>query len=99
MALASLNVIRLRDQDEAQLPEALAVLLPQNREVTSFSNGVKKTELDDGSVAIDFDPRPDGAQASNKFDANLALDMRDEELSNIANDLLRGYQIDCDSRS
>ncbi len=99
MALSPLaNVLPQRNPDE-RLPEALAIMLPQHQDnVVSFENGAKKIEQDDGSVVIDFDPKGTGTK-SNKFDANLALDMDETKLSNTCNDLLRGYQLDCDSRS
>jgi hypothetical protein len=100
MALTPLaNVLPKRDrpEDEPRLPEAMAILLPQNSNGISFENGVKKTELDDGSAIIDFSPKGD-VQGSKKFDANLAIGMEDVKLNNICSDLIRGYQLDCDSR-
>ena len=96
--LANVLPMRGRPEDEPRLPEPLAILLPQHRNGVSFENGVQKTELDDGSAVIDFSPKGD-TQQSNKFDANLAIGMEEFKLSEICNDLLRGYQLDCDSRS
>lgn len=101
MALAPLaNVLpqRGRPEDEPRLPEALAILLPQHQNGVSFENGAKKTELEDGSAVIDFDPQSTGVK-SDKFDANLALELPDEKLSTICSELIRGFQLDCDSRS
>lgn len=95
--LANVLPMRGRPEDEPRLPEAMAILLPQNRNGVSYENGVQKTELDDGSAVIDFSPNS-GATQSNKFDANLAIGMDEVKLSNICNDLLRGFQLDCDSR-
>lgn len=98
MALSPLaNVLPQRNPDE-RLPEALAIMLPQHQDnVVSFENGAKKIEQDDGSVVIDFDPKGTGTK-SNKFDANLALTLDEGKLSQVCNDLLRGFQMDSDSR-
>ncbi len=97
MALSPLNVLPQRNPDE-RLPEALAIMLPQHQDnATSFENGAKKVEQDDGSVVIDFDPQ--GSKTpSKKFDANLALHMEDDKLAQVCSDLLRGFQSDNDSR-
>ncbi len=98
MALSPLNVLPQRNPDE-RLPEALAIMLPQHQDnVVSFENGAKKIEQDDGSVVIDFDPKGTGTK-SNKFDANLALQLDDAKLAQVCFDLLRGFQADSDSRS
>lgn len=98
MALSPLNVLPQRNPDE-RLPEALAIMLPQHQDnVVSFENGAKKIEQDDGSVVIDFDPKGTGTK-SNKFDANLALTLDEGKLAQVCNDLLRGFQMDSDSRS
>ena len=96
--LANVLPMRGRPEDEPRLPEPLAILLPQHRNGVSFENGVQKTELDDGSAVIDFNPKGN-TQQSNKFDANLAIGMEEFKLSSICNDLLRGFQLDEASRA
>lgn len=65
-----------------------------------FEDGALKIEHDDGSVTIDFNPPDDEEDApeDSEFDKNLAKEMDDAELGQIANDLLDGIQRDEDSR-
>ena len=65
----------------------------------TIENGVLKIEHGDGSVTIDFDPKPDQLDdGDDAFGANLALEMSDDELSTISSDLIDGITRDEDSR-
>ena len=57
------------------------------------------TELDDGSVEIDFDPMAPEAGLSDKFESNLAEHIEDDELRSIALDLISKFDSDKSSRS
>jgi hypothetical protein len=71
-----------------------------NGDDISFESGAKKTELPDGSVEIDLTGGATrSGPKSDKFNANLAEEMEEAELSRIASDLLEGIQRDNDSRS
>ena len=57
-------------------------------------------EMDDGGMTIDFNPpisEDDGAEVP--FDANLALHIKDEDLSAIASSLISNFDIDKESRA
>ncbi len=64
------------------------------------SDNVIKISHPDGSITIDFDPKPTpkAEQNKNDFYRNLALDMDVGRLGEIASDLLEGIQRDEDSR-
>ena len=57
------------------------------------------TELDDGSVEIDFDPMAPEAGLSDRFESNLAEHIDDDELRSIALDLISKFDSDKSSRS
>lgn len=70
-------------------------------DAVSFNEGVMTIKHGDGSVTIDFSPKkgkPTGEQNKNGHDANLADDMDDGELTDIATDLLDGIARDEESR-
>ncbi len=75
------------------------IVQTEKREVGD--DGVLKIAHDDGSVTIDFSPRPPstGEQNENEFNANLADKFSDSELNQIAADLLDGIKRDEDSRA
>jgi len=65
----------------------------------SFEDGAMKIENEDGSVTIDFDPKPESSGPDEEgFYANLAKDMSDGELAEIATQLLDGIERDESSR-
>ncbi len=100
MALNPLaNVLQYPQPDPEKLPPPIEVLLGGKENRVSFEDGAKKTELDDGGAIIDLDPKSSDKPKSDKFDANLALDMEDTELNKIASDLIRGFNLDVDSRA
>lgn len=71
----------------------------ENELVPKMENGALTIPLEDGSVVVDFNPRPDAEEeVGGDFDANLALKMSDDELTSISSDLLDGIQRDEDSR-
>lgn len=85
--------------EQAALPEPTLVDLgfpeiPQPR----LENGVMVSEQPDGGALIDFSPTT-SKSASDRFSANLALEMEDSELNKIASDLIEGIERDNQSRS
>ena len=79
---------------------ALAIALPPSGPKSTRENGAVKTELGDGRVLINL--RPDAAISTNrsdKFDANLAMELDEYKLNQIADELLRGIAQDDESRS
>lgn len=90
------NILRPEPQDDLPLPEAMEVDL-DNGEDVSFEDGAKKTELQDGSVIIELEPR-NGKTNPEKFTDNLALHMGDAELNRISSELLEGIERDNQSR-
>lgn len=71
---------------------------PNNDTGVSFQDGAMKIDHPDGSVTIDFDPKPEAAEDETGFYENLAKRMNDADLSSIASDLIDGIQRDEDSR-
>lgn len=97
MALANpFNVMPL-NQVSGNRPEPVDIELPDGMP-PSKEDGALKTELPDGSVVIDINPILNRRVNSEKFDANLAEDMDDNELNRIASDLLAGIELDNQSR-
>ena len=91
------NVLRVPGREQDPLPPPITVDLPEESGI-SFENGASKTELPDGSVVIDLEPRKDGKPKSDKFSANLAEEMDEPELNKIASELLEGIDRDNQSR-
>lgn len=66
--------------------------------VPEMKDGVLTIPNEDGSVIIDFNPKPEPEdEKGGDFDANLALKMSEDELSSLSADLLDGIQRDEDS--
>ena len=57
------------------------------------------TEMDDGSMVVDFDPMAEGREGGDSFDSNLAEYIDDGELGTIALDLVSKFDSDKSSRS
>lgn len=72
---------------------------PQVPEAELMDNGIASQENADGSITFDLNPGANRKPKSSRFDANLAEDMDDSELSTIANDLDQGVQRDIQTRS
>lgn len=85
-----------RKPDDEPLPDPLEVDLG-NSESVSSEGGARKTEMPDGSVVIELQPKSDKPK-SNAFNANLAEDMDEAELNKIAAEVLEGIQRDEASR-
>lgn len=66
-------------------------------DTSSYEEGVRKTELEDGSVLIDLSPNREIKRDEN-FDANLANEIDEYTLNGIATDLLEGVARDDASR-
>lgn len=91
------TVLRRPEREREPLPEALTLALGGGQSDPTMEDGALKTELPDGGAVIDFAPQTKAK--SDKFDANLALEMDDGELSRIAMDLLQGIEADNQSRT
>ena len=94
------NILYMPDRRPKPTLGALAIALPPDGPQSTRENGAVKTELGDGRVLINL--RPDamtGAKRSDKFDANLALEIDDYKLNSIADELLRGIEQDDQSRN
>lgn len=63
------------------------------------ATGAVSVEHADGTVTVDLEPEASGAAADDDHDANLAYKIDEQELSRIAEDLLRGYDADEQSRA
>tara|TARA_R110002020_G_scaffold178630_1_gene371660 strand:- start:2007 stop:4547 length:2541 start_codon:yes stop_codon:yes gene_type:complete len=57
------------------------------------------TEMDDGSMVVDFDPMAESREGGDSFDSNLAEYIDDGELGTIALDLVSKFDSDKSSRS
>lgn len=79
------------------MPDAMALDLAAPV-AESMEDGALLTETGDGGVVVDFAPQT-GKVKSDKFDANLAKEMEEGELSRIAMDLLQGIEADNQSRN
>lgn len=65
----------------------------------TIEDGSIQIEHEDGSITIDFEPvGEEGGDLGDKFNQNLALKMGDDDLNDIANDLLEGITNDMQSR-
>lgn len=75
---------------------------PPDSDPIKIEDGIMQINHGDGSVTIDFNPKKrasTGEQNKNTHSANLAEKLDEDELSNIANDLLEGIEADKTSRS
>ena len=82
-------------QDDFEMsPEGLTVV-----EEESVPEDSLVTELEDGSVEIDFDPTADEGMMDVEFDGNLAEVMEDDDLRTLAVDLVGKFDSDKNSRS
>jgi hypothetical protein len=101
MALSPLsNVLPIQQREPDPLPEAAEVLLETGGDPSaSMQDGALVSELDNGGVIIDLAPKIGGEKPkSDKFDANLAEELDESTLGTIASDLLRGIDLDDQSR-
>jgi hypothetical protein len=92
------NVLQLPERAREPMPEAAMVSLGDGSPYSAMEDGALKTELPDGGAVIDFSPKKERTK-SDKFDANLAMEMEDADLNRIAADLLQGIEADNQSRS
>lgn len=93
------NVMSLNGRGEVA-PQGLSssvVDMDAPEEASSYEEGVRKTDLDDGSVLIDFSPDREIVK-NEKFDANLAEEIDEYTLNGIAVNLLEGVERDNQSR-
>lgn len=86
----------LRKPEEQDLPDALEVDL-SNTDQVSMEDGARKTELPDGGVIVELEPKTD-RPLSTAFNANLAEGMDEADLGRISSDILEGIQRDEASR-
>lgn len=66
-------------------------------DAVTVEDGARSTELPDGSVIIELEPR--NTRKADKFNSNLAEVMSDLELAKIGSDLIEGIRRDDDSRA
>ena len=85
----------LLNQDDFEMgPEGLTVI-----EEEMVPEDTLVTELEDGSVEIDFDPTAEEGMMDVEFDGNLAEAMEDSDLRTLAVDLVGKFDSDKNSRS
>ena len=85
----------LLNQDDFEMgPEGLTVI-----EEEMVPEDTLVTELEDGSVEIDFDPTAEESMMDVEFDGNLAEVMEDDDLRTLAVDLVGKFDSDKNSRS
>ena len=85
----------LLNQDDFEMgPEGLTVI-----EEEMVPEDTLVTELEDGSVEIDFDPTAEEGMMDVEFDGNLAEVMEDDDLRTLAVDLVGKFDSDKNSRS
>lgn len=94
MPTTPLSNLMLKPEDD--LPEPVTVDLAGGDEV-SMEDGARKTELPDGGVVIELEPRS-AKPKPDSFSANLAETMDDAELGRISTEILEGIQRDEASR-
>lgn len=63
------------------------------------ATGAVSVEHADGTVTVDLNPEASAADKDDAHDANLAYQIDEQELSRIAEELLRGYDADEQSRA
>lgn len=99
MALTPLsNILNYPKPEDApsSLPPVDIDLTPDSE---SIENGIKKTELPDGSLEIDLHGGSTTKKKSDKFNANLADEMEESDLNRISTEILEGIDRDISSRS
>lgn len=93
------NVMTLNGRGEPgqqSLVDSSLVDVPEDK--SSYSEeGIRRTELEDGSVLIDLSPQR-VIKRNENFDANLANELDDSTLQSIASELLEGIGRDDQSR-
>lgn len=94
-AASVLPVNPLEDEQSKLAP--IEVDLDQGPAVTS-QDGATVTEMPDGSAEIDLSGEKQSKAKSDKFSANLALEMDDTDLNRISTEILEGIKRDDDSR-
>ena len=92
------NVLNYPKQDDAP-PRLDPVDIDLSEDGVSVENGVKKTELPDGSLEIDLHGGGPKKAKSDKFHANLAEEMEESDLNRISTEILEGIDRDISSRS
>lgn len=99
MAIAPFsNVLRMPQPEEEPLPPPALIDLLEDGSGPRMEDGALKIELPDGAVIVDLNPKPEAKPRSDKFDANLAEEMDDGLLGNIADELITGIEADDQSR-
>lgn len=92
------NLLPFQRPPEPQLPPAALVQMG-GAPAPQMDGSAAVLEQPDGGAIIDFNPYANSSKPkSDKFDANLALEMDDSELNKIANELLIGIENDESSR-
>jgi len=90
-------VLSFPQAPEPELPPATDVDLPDTQTETTNGN-VTSIEVGDGSVIIDLNPQARQSETNSRFDANLALEMDEAELTAISAELIRGIEDDQSNR-
>ena len=79
----------LFNQDDFEMgPEGLTVV-----EEMGAPDDSLVTEMDDGSVVVDFDPLADLLENQDEFSSNLAEFVEDSELNTLASDLVSKFEL------
>ena len=99
MAANPYNVMSLNGRGEVSPPqfESSTVNVDVPEDVSTYQDGIRRTELADGSVLIDLSPNRE-IQRDERFDANLANELSPSELDTISGELLEGIARDDASR-
>ena len=89
------SIESLLNQDEFEMgPNGLTVV--EDQEIPDDS---LVTEMDDGSMVVDFDPMAEEGMGDDSFESNLAEFIDENELSALASDLVSQFESDKESRS
>jgi hypothetical protein len=94
-AASVLPIDQLEDQQSKLAPIEVDLAGGPN---VSTQDGATVTELPDGSAEIDLSGEKERKPKSDKFSANLALEMEDTDLNRISTEILEGIKRDDDSR-
>ena len=94
-AASVLPVNPLEDEQPRLAPIEVDLAQP---EPTTTQDGATVTELPDGSAEIDLSGERSNKPRSDKFSANLALEMDEPDLNRISTEILEGIKRDDDSR-
>lgn len=93
------NVLQYPQGEAGPLPEAAEFDIGEDGTIAPrMEGGAKVTELGDGSVVIDLDPQAEEKATSDKFNSNLAEELDESKLAEIASELIQGIEADDDSR-